>query len=111
MDNEPFKDKRTPVQAWAEESAEVLTRPGSLEDLRLRVSIALIQARALECRQIGASLLVHCPSTIREVSNGLQERSHQLEKIGLNMAGVEEAVQSGKLIEMPSRESSPESSE
>lgn len=51
-----------------------------------KLSIGLVQCRALECRQISGSLLVKQPGTLKEIADGLTDRSSKLERLGMEMA-------------------------
>jgi hypothetical protein len=91
----------TPFDTWVKETAAAMVAPteeeydypeagcGTPPDwdlLRKRFAIALVQARALECRQIGASLLIKQPGTLKQIADGLNDRSRKLEEIGMKMA-------------------------
>jgi hypothetical protein len=90
----------TPFDSWVLETAAAMVKPTEdgwregppsaydpdWDGLRLRFAIALVQARALECRQIGASLLIKNIKTPGEMAAGLNDRSHKLEQLGLRMA-------------------------
>jgi hypothetical protein len=97
----------TPFDSWVLETAAAMVKPTEedynagldaiqyAEDgppeidwdaLRLRFAIALVQARALECRQISGSLLVKQPGSLKQIADGLTDRSHKLEALGLRMA-------------------------
>jgi hypothetical protein len=90
----------TPFDSWVLETAAAMVKPTEDEydekadgdgppdwvALRLRFAIALVQARALECRQISGSLLVKQPGSLKQIADGLTDRSHKLEQLGLRMA-------------------------
>jgi hypothetical protein len=108
----------TPFDAWVTETAAAMVKPTEEEwsesrcqtcadpdwaALRLRFAIALVQARALECRQIGGGLLIKQPGTLKEIADGLSDRSHKLEQLGLRMAAgnwpEEEEVLGPRLVQ------------
>jgi hypothetical protein len=98
----------TPFDTWVLETAAAMVRPTEEEydeslqvcagqrlhsvdspdwdALRLRFAICLVQARALECRHIAGELLLKQPSTLKMVADGLWDRSHRYEQLGLRMA-------------------------
>lgn len=91
----------SPFDSWAIETAAAMVKPTEEEwyadrrqtcltpdwdMLRKRFQIALVQARALECRQIMTNLLVKQPGTLKQIADGLSDRSHKLEELGLRMA-------------------------
>lgn len=93
----------TPFDTWVMETAAAMVKPTEeafnaaisgmgphatprWDAMRLRFAIALVQARALECRQIGASLLIKNIKTPGEMASGLNDRSRKLEQLGLRMA-------------------------
>lgn len=53
--------------------------------LERRIAITLVQSRALECRQIAGSVLIHRPQNVRDWALGLSDRSSKLEKMGMEM--------------------------
>jgi hypothetical protein len=85
------------IENWATETAAAMVDPATIEHeklgeidwpaLRLRVAIALVQARALECRQISASIIIKQLKP-GQLAYGLGERGKLLEELGLVMAGV-----------------------
>lgn len=91
-----------PFIKWAEKTLKALWRDapdelgcdctGGLQNaegwsaLEQRLAIGLIQARAMECRDLASSLLINQPGSLKQIIFDLNDRSSKLEAVGLKMA-------------------------
>lgn len=81
----------TAFETWFTEIAKALIQDDETAGRQIastveqRISIALVQARAAECRHLSGELLLHYPTEplLRALSMRLSDRSHKLEQLAL----------------------------
>jgi hypothetical protein len=83
----PSEEKLPALEKWAMETAAQLAPELTGVD-RLRVALGLLQARALECRHVGGTLLVQSSQSpaSRALALHLDDRSAKLEEFATKLA-------------------------
>lgn len=97
------------IQTWAEDFADSLLQDDATAERtvettpHLRLTCALIQARALECRQLAGTMMVQGLTRnplFRQMHDKLLDRSSDLEALAMEAAGLKQEHKPEPTIEV-----------